>query len=242
MLELYGAPKSTNTQRVLLALFERGMSWRDRTVALDKGENVGGDYLKINPNGLIPALVHDGNPIVDSLVILEYLEDAFGEMLRPAGALDRARMREWCRLIDEIAAPAVRTLSFHHLFGNRLRTLAAQDRADYASARPMRKDMYRRIGPEGFPEQDLVDAKERLSYLFDRIEKALQSSMWLIADEPTLADIVLAPAYVRVLDLALADLRPAWPSVAQWHRRFAERASFQQTFHEGGRVDFSGSA
>ena len=57
-------------------------------------ESQGPEYLKINPRGVVPTLVHDGKVVRESNVILEYLEDAFpAHPLRPEDPFERAEMR-----------------------------------------------------------------------------------------------------------------------------------------------------
>ena len=68
---------------------------------------LGGDqfdpaYMKINPNAVVPTLVHDGQPIIESSVILYYLEEVFPERpLMPVAPLARAKARLFNKLIDE---------------------------------------------------------------------------------------------------------------------------------------------
>ena len=96
MLELYHHNISVCAQKVRLALHEKGIDWEGHHIDLMKGEQTSPEYLAINPRGVTPTLVHDGNPVIESTIILEYLEDAFPELpLRPASALSRARMRVW---------------------------------------------------------------------------------------------------------------------------------------------------
>jgi Glutathione S-transferase, N-terminal domain len=156
MLELYNAPVSTCSQRVRMALSEKGLDWTDRRVSLRDGEQVQPAYLAINPNGVVPTLVHDGNVVGDSSVILEYLEDVFPQNpLRPANPLALARMRMWRQYIDEVPTPATRVPSFHASFGNGLRKMTAEARAVAAAQRPLRKHMLLKIGPDGFSARDL---------------------------------------------------------------------------------------
>ena len=104
MLTLYHYDRSTAAQRVRLALEEKGIPWDSVIVDTARGdvENLPEDYHRLNPKGLVPVVIHDGAAIPESLVILEYLEDAFEQApLRPAGPVERARMRLWMRKIDE---------------------------------------------------------------------------------------------------------------------------------------------
>lgn len=102
-LALYHAPVSTCSQRVRMGLIEKGLSWEDRQLSLAKQEHLSPAFLQINPNGLVPALVHNGLVVADSTVILEYLEDVFPNVpLRPTDPHERARMRMWQQYIDEV--------------------------------------------------------------------------------------------------------------------------------------------
>jgi glutathione S-transferase len=87
MMELYNAPVSTCSQKVRMALFEKELPWTDKTIQFARRDHLSDWYLALNPNGVVPTLVHDGHIIIDSSVINEYLEDVFPERpLRPAGA------------------------------------------------------------------------------------------------------------------------------------------------------------
>jgi glutathione S-transferase len=64
------------------------------------------DYKNLNPNGVVPTLVHDDEVIIDSSIIIEYLDEQFPEPpLSPATPAGRAHMREWMRFFEEVAAP-----------------------------------------------------------------------------------------------------------------------------------------
>ena len=104
MLELYHYDHSSAAQKIRIALAEKRLEWvshhLDTSVA--KREHFSPEYLKINPRGIVPTLVHDGLVIRESQVILEYLEDAFPQNpLLPVSPYDRAQMRLWTKLVDE---------------------------------------------------------------------------------------------------------------------------------------------
>src|SRR5690606_28258899 len=102
LLKLYHHNISVCAQKVRLQLAEKRIPYEVVDVDLMRGEHLQPAYLKINPKGLVPALVHDGAPVVESTVIMEYIEDVFPEPpLRPAAALDRARMRQWAKVPDD---------------------------------------------------------------------------------------------------------------------------------------------
>jgi glutathione S-transferase len=79
MLELYHNIISTCSQKVRLCFAEKGLTYVDRHFEFRDGGHLSPEYLKLNPNGVVPTLVHDGNPVIDSSVIVEYLDEAFPE-------------------------------------------------------------------------------------------------------------------------------------------------------------------
>ena len=79
MLELYHANHSTCSQKVRLCLAEKGLDFEGHLINLATKEQLDPEYLKLNPNGVVPSLVHDGVVIMDSSVICEYLDEVFPE-------------------------------------------------------------------------------------------------------------------------------------------------------------------
>ncbi|MFZ0839583.1 MAG: glutathione S-transferase N-terminal domain-containing protein, partial [Xanthobacteraceae bacterium] len=94
MIELYHHGSSVCAAKVRFVLMEKDVPWKSRYLDILKGEHFHPDYLKLNPMAVVPTLVHDGEVLVESTVICEYLDDAFPESpLKPASPLERARMR-----------------------------------------------------------------------------------------------------------------------------------------------------
>ncbi|OVZ54777.1 glutathione S-transferase [Pigmentiphaga sp. NML080357] len=237
MLELYNASVSTCSQRVRMALAEKGLDWVDRRLSLPDNEHLSPAYLAINPNGLVPTLVHDGRAIADSSVIMEYLEDVFpSPALRPSDPFELARMRVWTHYIDEVPTAATRIPSFHHVFGLGLRRLPRPVLEDVAAQRPLRKHMYLRMGPDGFGRQDLAEAMEQIEQSLARAEGALADGPWLNGAAFSLADISMLPTVVRMEDLGFAHLWAQRPRVADWYARMTARPSFQAAYYPGSRV------
>ena len=89
VLTLYHYWDSTCSMKVRFALAEKGLDYDGVFVDLLKFEQLQDAYLQINPNGVAPSLVHDGQSIVESTVINEYLEEVFPRSFvaarRPAG-------------------------------------------------------------------------------------------------------------------------------------------------------------
>jgi len=106
MLELYHNINSVCAQKVRIALNEKGQQAKEHLLTL-RGDQNEPAYLKLNPNGVVPTLVHDGNVIVESTVIMHYLDDVFpAPPLMPRAPLDRTRAHLFKKLMDEYIHPA----------------------------------------------------------------------------------------------------------------------------------------
>lgn len=240
MLTLYHAMHSTCSQKVRICLFEKGLEFDSRLVDLANKEQLAPDYLKLNPNGVVPTLVHDGEPVTDSSVICEYLDEQFPQApLAPPDALGRARMRAWLRFIDEVPTAAVRVPSFNGAFLYRFRGMDMERfRKEQADVRPLRKHFYRRMGPTGFSEADVEASVEQIARTVERMEEALVRGPWLLGERYTMADITVAPLIDRMADLGFDDIWSGGrrPKVEDWYRRMRERPAFRQAFPRGARL------
>ena len=111
--KLYNAPQSTCSQRVRFVLNAKGQPFAEEKLDLLAGDQLKPEYLALNPNGVVPTLDHDGQIVIDSSVIIEYLDEVFPDPpLSPADPLGRARMRCWIVQVDESIHPVVGTLTW----------------------------------------------------------------------------------------------------------------------------------
>jgi len=105
---LYSYWRSSSSYRVRIALNLKGIDYKQVPVHLVRngGEQNQPAYREINPLGLVPALVHDGQVVVQSLAICEYLEEAFpASPLLPADKRGRARVRSIAQSIASEIQP-----------------------------------------------------------------------------------------------------------------------------------------
>ena len=105
---LYGYWRSSSAYRVRIALNLKGIEYDQQAVHLvrDSGEQKSPAYRRINPLGLVPALVHKGQTLVQSVAICEYLEEVFPSVpLLPEDSRGRARVRAMVQSITSEIQP-----------------------------------------------------------------------------------------------------------------------------------------
>jgi Glutathione S-transferase len=75
MITLYHNDMSVCAAKVRTALAEKNLKWDGVHLDLRGGDAQQPEYLKLNPNAVVPTLVHDGRPLIESTVICEYIDD-----------------------------------------------------------------------------------------------------------------------------------------------------------------------
>ncbi len=103
---LYNYFRSSTSYRVRIALHLKGLTFDYHAINLLKGEQHSEEYLKLNPLGGVPTLVHDGKIIPDSVAIIEYLDQVHpNPSLLPRDAYLAARARQACQIINSSMHP-----------------------------------------------------------------------------------------------------------------------------------------
>jgi glutathione S-transferase len=241
MLVLYHAPHSTCSQKVRMVLHEKAVKFDEVRIDLGRKEQLKPDYLKLNPNGVVPTLVDDGVPIIESSVICEYLDEKYpNNALLPADIVARARARAWMHYVEELAVGAIRVPSFNRAFLYRFSNLdQKQFEAQEIDPRPVRKELFQRMGsPKGFSKNEIDKSLGELAETCRRMHEALaKKGPWLMGEQFTLADVLVMPSIDRMADLGLAHIwQDKYPRVTAWYERLQARPAFQATYFPGTRV------
>jgi glutathione S-transferase len=231
MLELYHSVNSVCAQKVRIALAEKGLTCQEHLMTL-QGDQFEPAYLKLNPNAVVPTLIHDGRPVIESSVILYYLDEAFPEKpLMPKDLHDRATVRLFNKLIDEYVHTACMTLSFATAFRARMARMSEAAReADFAkSPNQKRSDIKRDVTAHGLGSHYAIEAVAQHEKLLTLMEQALQRGSFLAGNAYSLADIGVLPYILRLELVNLARMWDTRPGVAGWWERVKSRASTQDT-------------
>jgi glutathione S-transferase len=230
VIELFHNDMSVCAQKVRIALVEKALPWTGHHLNLRAGDQFRPEYLKLNPNGIVPTIIDNGRAIIESTIICEYLDEAYPDTpLRPKDAYARARMRLWTKKLDDFAHVDTATLSFCIAFRHQLlqRLITPEALEAHLALIPSkeRQERQRTNIAQGFASPLFEEALRRWAKLFKQLNDALSKSRWLAGDEYSLADIGYTPYYLRLEQLGLSDVLVG-TRVRAWAERVMKRPSY----------------
>ena len=196
-ITLYHDVPSSNSDRVKIALAEKGLAWDGVTVSLAKKDQKRPEHLRRNPYGKIPVIDDDGKILFESCIINEYLDERYpNPPLTPKDPFLRGRGRI---LVDY-------ALNYLH--------------EPYWT---LRGEMLKK---ESERNPAVMDEKRRtLRKLLEYLEEALGDKPYFLGDF-SLTDIAVIPRFLR-METYGAMPAPTLPKLNQWLQRMKERPSVQ---------------
>jgi glutathione S-transferase len=237
MLKLYSFGPGANSLKPLLSLHERGIPFESQFLSAATWDQHSDWFKKINPNGQVPALDHDGRIITESTVICEYLEDVFTDYpsLRPADPWLRAQMRIWTKWVDEYFCWCVSTIGWHRRIGPLARSLSDAEFEEHIKAIPIYEQKVKwRRAREGFPQEMLDEEMRKIAFSVKKLEARLSESPWLAGPDYSLADICnfaiaggMETNYAELVNEADA------PRLIDWIKRINARPATQKMYAAG---------
>ena len=199
MLTLYHSAQSRSVRPRWL-LEELGAPYQLVRLDLQAGEQRKPEYLKINPNGAVPALVDGDVNLFESAAICEYLADKFPEkrFAPPVGTAARGYYYQWIHFAMSTIEPPLLTIFLHTV-----------------------------MKPEGERMPELVPpARESLKASLAVLDQALAGRTFLVGDDLTAADIMVASTLAWAQMLGLLDATT--PATAAYIGRLMGRPAFQR--------------
>lgn len=198
MIRLYGTSMS-RANRCLWVLEELKLRYEHLPIGF-AGETKSRDYLKINPNGRVPALDDGGEILWESIAINLYLADKYGaDPFWPANHVGRGKCYQWSLWAVNDIEPRVSTIMAHQI----------------------------RNPPERRDPEIARQALEELKDAFRILEEHLCDRQYLLGDAFTVADINVA-SIMRGLFLTLKIDFSEWQLAERWFKRCSERDTYQR--------------
>lgn len=226
-LHLYHGAISNCSMRVRMTLIEKGLDWTSHHLDLLKKENISDNYFGINPNGLVPTLVHDGVVHIESNEIIDYLDETFPEpTLRSSENEDG--LLDWLRLAQSIHVPAIKPYVYATMIAKKVKKTAAEEKkySELQSSEDLLEFHSKHAGDSAFSQEDLARSMQILEECFTKLENALEGNKWIMGDQYTLADISWIPVYFVLTGCGYPFEN--YPNITRWAKAFENKKSYKE--------------
>jgi glutathione S-transferase len=223
---LWHAGLSSCSQRVRIALAEKKLDYVSHEIDLHAGENASAEYQEIHPKGLVPAMVIDGDLVIDSVDIINEIDRRYEEpLLRPEGKKHLKKMDALLSRADA-AQSSLKLLTFEFLFSaappvSKERLEAFQQNHKNEALKQFHRDVA--IGLSRKRISEAVDCSHRDFMHLDLVLS--DGRQFLAGDEFSLADVAWMPNIHRFTLIK-------WPfdtyeNLRGWFERVRERSSYK---------------
>jgi glutathione S-transferase len=229
-IKLYHGNISTCSQKVRLALAEKQLEFDSYILDLRAGDQFAKDYRKINSAAVVPTLINGEDIVTESTVINEYIDDEFsGVSLKPDSAIERARMRQWTKQLDEGIHSAIGILSFCIAFRHDFLSKSDAEMQKFFDdmSDPQKKEFYETTIKHGMDHPEFISAAHQFDKLLHNMEIFLGHHEWLAGESYTLADIGFTPYMLRLDHLQLSPWWQDKPNLKNWYQQLQERDNYQ---------------
>lgn len=230
MLTLYHGETSVCSVKVRIGLAEKQLEWDSKILSLPKGEQTSPEYLKINPNGVVPTLIDGNFTVTESSVILEYADGLSSQNpLMPTEKNARTLTKIWLLRCLDIHA-AINTMTFSTV--GRKGILANKTPEEIAASiakmpNPFVATKRKELIDLGLTSSHVVAAFFTLHRMFSDMQSALEKTKWLAGDEFSLSDVSLIAYIDRLERLGMAGLwTERTPLVGDWLAAAQARPSY----------------
>ena len=225
--------------KVRWGMVEKELDFDAHYVDILKGEQFTEEYLKLNPKAVVPTIVHDGNVVIESTVILEYLDLVFPEKrLTPEAPMDYVKTRFWTKALDEYMHIACGTLTFasahRHIVRKNLSTEELEDFLANTPSESVTRDWSGRkkqLVAFGFEAPGVAEMVKTYDDYLRQMNEDLQETRWLASDDFGLADISLTPYVNRVAMMGMSEWweNGRYPYLEDWWQRIQAVPTFKSS-------------
>ncbi len=236
---LYHVPPSFYSQIVRLALAEKAIAHESRYVipgppALETYEPW---YMRLNPGGTVPTLLHDGDVIADSREILRYLDDRFpgNSLWQKTSERETETVDDW---ISKLYSLSFRELSYGSPRIEKLGAFINKKRVRNLRRRQQQNPELAMVygakimDIEGFSRNArspicLRRTQTQIELMLFQLDDALKAGRHLAGEEYSMADLVWTVGVARMLMLGMEPFASR-PRLKEWYARMKSRPSFTQ--------------
>ncbi|HEY3808417.1 MAG TPA: glutathione S-transferase family protein [Steroidobacteraceae bacterium] len=192
LVTLYHWEPNANSGKPMLALMEKGVPFHSHYLDLLNFDQHKREYLAINPQGTIPAMLHGELVLTESTAIMEYVDEVFaGPPLMPPDPRDRWRVRWWMKFMDQWLAPSFSMIGWSVFVGPSVRSRDPEELKAAIERIPLpeRRAAWRKAIYGQFGEEEMQESRRRVALGIRMLEQALSEHSWLASDQYSLADV-----------------------------------------------------
>ena len=227
-LKLYHAWTSSASRKTRLCLREKGLEFEHQPLALSKFEHHAAWYKSLNPSGIVPCLMVDGQPLVESNFINEWLDETFPDPpLMPREPTLRHDVRLWSKFIDDKCLYAIQKHNWMRRFHPVAREWSDEELAEVLARIPTeeRRKTWYRMARDPFTQEELDEARDVLFGMLDEIERRADETGFVVGAAYSLADIAAAPYAVRVEEI-WPEAYDSRPNARRWWGALKARPAY----------------
>lgn len=230
MLTFYHYWGSFCSIKTRLALEEKALDYSEVFVDLLAFEQLKPDYMRLNPNGVVPTIEHDDQVVIESTVINEYLNEVFPDPpLMPIDPLGRARARVLVKLEDDKAHEAMRAPTFNLMIKPMIAGLSDSEVDEIATNHPQKwiGDYWKKTVRTPIDQDAIDDSLALVRDICATLEAALDGAgPWLAGETFSLADCAFAPMVDRMEHLGAGETFNGFPALQAWIARLKARPAY----------------
>lgn len=228
---LYHNPFSSCSQKVRLIFAEKNVEFESKLIDIHNGEQFDESYLLLNPNAVVPTLVHNGRAIIESSLINEYLDDIHPEpKLMPHAAYNKYIVRLFNRFIDEKLHSSAATITYGIVMRPLYKDLPAAELEEKLSQIPSEemKANRQQVIESGVKADVFRNAFDTFIECFHIAESHLNNTRFIGGDSSTLADFSFLPYVLRFEHLGFQNHIRKFPKVYNWYEMMQARPSYEK--------------
>jgi len=224
---LYHWEPNANSGKPMLALMEKGVAFNSHYLDLLNFDQHKPEYLAINPQGTIPAMLHGDRVLTESTAIMEYVDESFpGPKLMPADPRDCWRVRWWMKFMDQWLAPSFSMIGWSVFVGPAVRKKDPEELKAAVERIPLpeRRVAWRKAIYGAFGEEEMAESQRRVAVGIRMLEDELSKRPWLASAQFSLADINgFNLAYALPLAQPTLSNDEKTPNILRWLRAIYAR-------------------
>ena len=222
-ITLYHNGPSTCSQKVRMILELKNINYESKIIDLLNGGQHDPEYVQLNPYHLVPTLVADGEVLIESSLINEYLEDAFPEVpARSSDPIKIHQMRLWAKYVDTYH-PHCGAITYGIGMRNILLMKPKEElEIDLKNIPdPIKRSARRDLIEKGLDAPLVIEGIKQSRVFLDKLESELSTSEWLFNDSFGIADAAALPYIIRMEQLGLSELFnvSTRPNICAWYER-----------------------